>query len=404
MNPETAIAIIGAGPAGLAAAERLAATGHVVTIFDRMPSPARKFLLAGRGGLNLTHAEPLDAFLRRYKPTHPRLVRALNAFPPESLRQWADGLGEETFVGTSGRVFPKSFKATPLARAWLRRLDVLGVRFAFRHRWTGWDRTGALTFTTPAGSVAIRPAATLLALGGASWPRLGSDGGWAAILEAQGVSVLPLQPSNVGIRIDWSETFRQRNAGAPLKSISFAIGETSTRAEAVVTETGLEGGAIYALSSSLRVALAAGPATLRLDLKPDMSAEALATRLAGQRKGETLSNMLRKAAGLPPVALGLLREAFGSALPRDSAGLAAALKSLPLTISGIRPLDRAISTAGGIAFDALDDAYMLAAIPGVFAAGEMLDWDAPTGGYLLQACFSTGIAAAEGIASFVKSA
>lgn len=403
--PETSaspIAIVGAGPAGLIAAERLAQKGRAVTVFERMPSPARKFLLAGRGGLNLTHSEPLERFLARYPSLPPRLESAIRAFPPEALRAWAAGLGEEPFAGTSGRVFPKSFKATPLTRAWLRRLDSLGVRFAFRHRWTGWAGDGVLTFDTPDGPRALKPAATLLALGGASWPRLGSDGGWRDIVAARGIPVTPLAPSNVGISIAWSEAFRTRNAGTPLKGIRISVGGAETRAEAVITETGLEGGATYALSAPIRAALDTGGASLTLDLKPDVSEAALAARLAASRRGESFVNILRKATGLPPLAAGLLRETFAHP-PRDPAALAAALKALPLAITAMRPLDRAISTAGGVRFDALTDALMIKALPGVFIAGEMLDWDAPTGGYLLQACFSTGVAAAESIVEHLES-
>lgn len=406
MNPSPHIAIIGAGPAGLLAAEDLARSGLSVTIYDRMASPLRKFLLAGRGGLNLTHSEPPGPFMRRYGQMPDVLASALDAFPPEDLRAWAKDLGEETFVGSSGRVFPKSFKATPLARAWLRRLDELGVAFQFRHLWTGWDNTGATTFETPTGPATINADATLLALGGASWPRLGSDGTWQTILAARGVGITPLQASNVGIEIPWSDTFRQRNAGQPLKGCRFRVRESGVRGEAVITGSGLEGGAIYALSSPIRTALADGNAVLELDLKPDVAAEALATRLAAARPGETLANTLRKQAGLPPLALGLLRESTpagdaGSA-PRDPAMLADRIKRVQLPIQGLRPMERAISTAGGISFSEVDSGLQLKAVPRVWVAGEMLDWDAPTGGYLLQASFSTGLLAGRAMAETLR--
>jgi uncharacterized flavoprotein (TIGR03862 family) len=401
MTPPPSIAIIGAGPAGLIAAEHLARAGCAVTVYERSPSPLRKFLLAGRGGLNLTHSEPLERFLPRYGDTPAPVADAIRAFPPEELRQWAVELGEETFVGSSGRVFPKSFKATPLARAWLRRLEGLGVALRARHLWTGWDTCGALTFETPEGTISIRPDATLLALGGASWPRLGSDGSWQPLLAARGITITPLEASNAGVLIQWSEPFRQRNAGAPLKACGFTVGGVTVRAEAVITSTGLEGGAVYALSPALRAALATGPATLTLDLKPDVPEAALAARIAAARPGESLSNLLRKAAGLPPVALGLLREATGGAIPREPSLLAAHLKALPLTVIAQAGLARAISTAGGVAFSEVDATLQLKAAPGVWVAGEMLDWDAPTGGYLLQASFATGRMAAAGMVSSV---
>lgn len=402
--PSRSLAIIGAGPAGLIAAEHLATAGHRVTIYERMPSPARKFLLAGRGGLNLTHAEPLETFLTRYDPAAPALAGSLRACPPAALRDWARELGEDTFVGSSGRVFPKSFKATPVLRAWLRRLAALGVTIRYRHRWTGWDASGALSFTTPDGQHAERPDATLLALGGASWPRLGADGGWTTLLAEKGVGLTPLTASNCGCRIAWSEPFRTRHQGQPLKGARWSLGTASVRAEAVITARGLEGGAIYALSAPLRAALASGPATLTVDLKPDVSEAAIAARLAEGRSGESLSNLLRKKAGLGPVAISLLREAHGPHLPHAPPVLARMIKALPLTVSGLEGLERAISTAGGVAFASLDERFMLKALPGVFAAGEMLDWDAPTGGYLLTACFATGKAAAEGIKTYLNEA
>lgn len=404
--PETgrSIAIIGAGPAGLVAAERLAAAGHRVTIHERMASPARKFLLAGRGGLNLTHSEPQDAFLTRYREAQAWLAPALAAFPPQALRDWADGLGAETFIGSSGRVFPRAMKASPLLRAWLARLAGLGVTLRHGRLWTGWDEAGALTFRLASDeSETLRPDVTLLALGGASWPRLGADGGWVPLLAGRGVPVAPLRPANAGFVVEWSPVLRERFAGQPLKRIAIALGDERSTGEAMIDAHGLEGGAVYALSAPIREAIARdGAATIRLDLRPDLSHADLAGRLARRRKGETLSNHLRKAAGLAPAAAALLREP--GPLPEAPEALASLIKDLPLRLVAPMPLARAISTAGGIACEALDERFMLKALPGVFAAGEMLDWEAPTGGYLLQACFATGHAAAAGIEAWLAGA
>ena len=393
------IAIIGGGPAGLMAAEVAASAGAAVTIYDAMPSLGRKFLMAGRGGLNLTHSEPLDTFMTRYGQVPAALRAAIAAFPPDALRAWAEGLGEETIVGSSGRVFPKSWKASPLLRAWLRRLDRLGVTIALRHRWRGWDEDGGLVFETPAGrSVVPAPAATILALGGASWPRLGSDGGWVPILAATGAPVTPLRPSNVALRVGWTDHFRERFAGQPLKRIAMTVGDETRRGEAVVTRDGLEGGGIYALSAPVRAALdRTGEAVLRIDLRPDLDEAALAGALARPRGKQSVATWLRKAAGLPPVAIGLLRETSRE-LPGAPPALARLIKALPLRITGTADIARAISTAGGVPFAALDETFMLRARPGTFVVGEMLDWDAPTGGYLLQACFATGAAAGRGAA------
>lgn len=395
------IAIIGAGPAGLIAAERLARAGHCVTIHERMASPARKFLLAGRGGLNLTHSEPLEAFLRRYREAGGWLAPALEAFPPQALRDWADGLGAETFVGSSGRVFPRAMKASPLLRAWLGRLQGLGVTLAAGRLWTGWDGDGALIFRPPGGDTeTIRPDATLLALGGASWPRLGSDGGWVPLLAERGVAIAPLRAANAGFLTRWSLPMRERFAGQPLKRIAIRLGPETAAGEAMIDAAGLEGGAVYALSAAIRDEIArAGSATIRIDLRPDLTEAALAARLARRRKGETLSNHLRKAAGLAPAAIALLREAGPP--PEEAGALAARIKAVPLRLDVAMPIARAISTAGGIAREALDTRFMLQALPGVFAAGEMLDWEAPTGGYLLQGCFATGVAAASGLSSWL---
>jgi uncharacterized flavoprotein (TIGR03862 family) len=401
-------AVIGAGPAGLMAAEVLARAGVAVTVYDAMPSPGRKFLLAGRGGLNLTHSEPLAQFLARYGAIDPLLKSAIEHVPPAVLRAWAEGLGQETFVGSSGRVFPKAMKASPLLRAWLGRLDGLGIRFALRRRWTGWDETGRLRFTQGHREMLVAADVTVLALGGASWPRLGSDAAWTARLAARGVAIAPLAPSNCGFTVAWSDAMR-RVEGAPLKRIALLFGDRSVRGEAVVTHDGLEGGAVYALSAPLRDAIGRDDgATLHIDLRPDVSAAALAERLAAPRGKQSLANVLRKAIKLPPVATALLHEATTaggrplSSLNTDE--LAALIKAVPVRLTGVQPIAAAISTAGGVRFDALDHRFMLKALPGVFAAGEMLDWEAPTGGYLLQACFATGVAAAEGALAWLSAA
>ena len=399
MSPSTPdIAIIGAGPAGLFAAEYLSARGHKVRVYDRMPTPGRKFLMAGRGGLNLTHSEEMDAFLSRYRPANPQIEAAIRAFPPAALREWCDNLGQDTFIGSSGRVFPKAMKASPLLRAWRARLEAQGVELVLRHVWTGWDGQGALTFDTPDGTVTVKPRATLLALGGASWPRLGSDGGWAGLLGERGVAISPFQPSNSGFHVDWSEAFRSRHAGTPLKHVTLSFGGRDVTGDAMISAYGIEGGGIYALSGAVREALASGPVTVYADLRPGVDLAALERRLASVRKGESMANRLRKAAGLSPVSAGLLREA-SYPLPSVPSALAALIKACPIRLTGIAGLERAISSAGGIEFNALDERFMLKALPGVFAAGEMLDWEAPTGGYLLQACFATGLAAAKGIES-----
>ncbi|HEX2561882.1 TIGR03862 family flavoprotein [Phenylobacterium sp.] len=386
------IAVIGGGPAGLMAAERLSARGCRVTVYERMPTFGRKFLMAGRGGLNLTHSEPFDHFKARYGAAAARLGPYLDAFPPGALIAWAEGLGQPTFTGSSGRVFPKALKASPLLRAWLNRLEAQGVRLQTRAEWLGWDAAGALAFR---GLPTERPDAAILALGGASWPKLGSTGGWAQVLAAKGVEVRPFQPANCGFVADWSATFRSRFAGTPLKPLALSFQGTTVRGEAMIAAYGLEGGGIYALSAALRESIARhGRAVLALDLRPDVAEDQLAARLARPRGGQSLSNFLRKAAGLPPVAVNLIREAHGGALPEN---LAHAIKNLPIVLTAAQGLERAISSAGGVAWPEVDEDLMLTALPGVFAAGEMLDWEAPTGGYLLQACFATGMAAAEGV-------
>ena len=392
------VAVVGAGPAGLMAAEVLAEGGARVTIYERMPSPGRKFLLAGRGGLNLTHSEELSRFLTRYGAAAPRLRAAIEALQPAALRAWSEALGQPTFVGSSGRVFPKSFKSSPLLRAWLRRLGSAGVTLKLRHRFVGWDPDGAALFETPGRRITVRPDAIVLAVGGASWPKLGSDGGWADVLRDAGVVVTPLRPANCGFVVDWSAVFRERFEGQPLKRIGVSFGDRSLRGEAIVTRHGLEGGGIYALSAPLRDAIAAnGKAGLTISLRPDLSVEQLRRNLEAPRGKQSLSSFLRKAAKLSPVAIGLLREVAGDKLARMTPSeLAALIQAVPVTLIATAPLDRAISTAGGVSLDAVDDTFMLQRRPGVFVAGEMLDWEAPTGGYLLQASFSTGAAAARG--------
>jgi uncharacterized flavoprotein (TIGR03862 family) len=390
------VVIVGAGPAGLAAAEVLAQAGVGVTVHERMPNPARKFLLAGRGGLNLTHSEPLDAFLWRYGNARAHLEPPIRAFTPDDLRQWCEGLGIETFVGSSGRVFPIQMKASPLLRAWLARLAELGVRLEAKSRWTGWDGN-ALTFETAGVARTEKPDAAIFALGGASWPRLGSDGSWQAALASRGATIEPLRPSNSGFVANWSEVFKTKSAGEPIKHARFRFGEHEVRGEAIITSYGIEGGAIYALSSALREGIAAhGAARLEVDLMPDATIDALAARLASHPK-DSMANRLRKA-GLSPVAASFIREdEAGPTLPSSHAEIARRIKGVRIRLTGAAPIDRAISTAGGISWTSLNADYSLKADPRTFVAGEMLDWEAPTGGYLLQACFATGRAAAKGV-------
>jgi hypothetical protein len=395
------VAVVGAGPAGLMAAEVLAQGGARVTVYDATASAGRKFLMAGRGGLNLTHSEALPRFLERYGVATPYLGSAIAAFPPDRLREWCESLGQPTFIGSSGRVFPKAFKASPLLRAWLRRLDSCGVKLVLRHRWIGWDEGRALRFQAPDGERVIRADANVLALGGASWPRLGSDGAWVAALHERRVSISPLRPANCGFTVAWSDVFRDRFEGHPLKGVALSFGARTVRGEAVMTRAGIEGGAIYALSADLREAIAiSGKVTLRIALRPDLETSELVRRLSAPRGKQSFSNWLRKAIHLSPVALGLLQEtALPSAMPlssRSPENLAELINAVPMQLNGVAPMDRAISTAGGILFDELDSDFMIRRLPGVFAAGEMLDWEAPTGGYLLQAAFATGAAAGRG--------
>ncbi len=400
-------AVIGAGPAGLMAAEVLAREGVAVTVYDHMPAPGRKFLIAGRGGLNLTHSEEAPSFLSRYGEAAAHLRAGLEAFPPSALIAWCEGLGQPTFVGTSGRVFPLAMKASPLLRAWLARLASLGAAFRGRHRWSGWDASGRLLFDGPEGRLAAEAGATIFALGGASWPRLGSDGHWTRIFMEAGVAVAPLKPSNCGFIADFSGHFRARFEGEPIKGAAFGFGGASVRGEAVVTGTGLEGGAIYALSPKLRDAIErGGQAILHADLRPGATAAELEAALSRARGKQSLANALRKAVKLAPVAAGLLHEAAlaqGKPLAAATAAeLAALIKAAPVRLTAPAPIERAISSAGGVAFSEVDARFMLKQKPGAFIAGEMLDWEAPTGGYLLQGCFSTGVAAAKGALDWLR--
>jgi uncharacterized flavoprotein (TIGR03862 family) len=395
------IGIVGGGPAGLMAAEVLSARGYAVTVLEAMPTIGRKFLLAGKSGLNITHSEPYARFATRFGAANARLRTALDAFTPDDLRAWALGLGTETFVGTSGRVFPTVMKASPLLRAWRARLEKQGVDIRVRHRWTGFSPDG-LRVDTPEGEAVLAFDAVLLALGGASWPRLGSDAAWVEELAERGVDIAPLRPANCGFDVDWSSFLVERFAGAPVKGVTAQSAAGTIPGEFVISKTGIEGSLIYAHAAALRDALAQdGAATLVLDLVPGRTQERLAADLARQGGKASFSTRLRKAAGLDGVKAALLRECVPAASTLDANALAAAIKAVPLSLVRPRPIAEAISSAGGIRFDAVDETYMLKAMPGVFAAGEMLDWEAPTGGYLLTACFATGRAAAAGIDSWL---
>ena len=402
------LVVIGGGPAGLMAAEVARAAGVQVDLYEAMGSVGRKFLIAGKGGLNLTHAEPRPAFDQRYRDRADAVGGWLDDFDAAALREWARGLGVETYVGSSDRVFPLDRKAAPLLRGWVRRLREQGVRFHVHHRWLGWTDDGALRFATPGGEATVTAPATLLALGGGSWPELGSDGAWAPVLAAQGVDVAALQPANCGFDVGWSEHLAQRHAGAPLKPVVAhwhdAEGvEHTLQGECVLTATGVEGSLIYALSAPMREAIAAnGEARLWLDLAPGRDIEQLKRDLAKPRAGRSISEHLRRQTGLTGAKAALLHEVLGRDGMQDPDAIATAIKRLPLILTQPRPLAEAISTAGGVRLEALDDALMLRQHPGVFCAGEMLDWEAPTGGYLLTACFASGLRAGRGAVAYLR--
>ncbi len=404
------VAVIGAGPAGLMAAEVLAQGGIQVEVYDAMPSVGRKFLLAGVGGMNITHSEPFDIFLSRYGARAAQVRPLLNAFSPVALREWIHGLGVETFVGSSGRVFPRDMKAAPLLRAWLHRLREAGVRFHVRHRWQGWNDAGALRFAAPQGEMAVHANAVVLALGGGSWAKLGSDGAWVPLLAQRGVEVAPLLPSNCGFDVagGWSEHLKSRFAGQPLKTVALCFTDVAgitheRRGEMMLSDTGIEGSLVYALSAPLRDTIAAqGAVTVRLDLAPDKTLERVIAEVAHPRGARSLSSHLQSRAGIKGAKMALLREILSADQLNDPVKLARAIKSLPISLAAPRSLDEAISSAGGVRFEALDEYLMLRSLPGVFCAGEMLDWEAPTGGYLLTACFASGRAAGQGALKYLK--
>ena len=408
--PEVSVAVIGAGPAGLMAAEVLAQSGARVDLYDAMPSVGRKFLLAGVGGMNITHSEPFESFLSRYRVRAEAIRPLLESFPPAALREWSQGLGIETFIGSSGRVFPEGMKAAPLLRAWLHRLREAGVRFHVRHRWLGWNETGALRFASPQGEVTVQADAAVLALGGGSWAKLGSDGAWVPLLAQRGIEVAPLLPSNCGFDAagGWSAHLRSRFAGQPLKTVVLrftdAAGVTHERkGELMLSATGIEGSLVYALSAPLRDTIAAqGSVTIGLDLAPDKTLERLVAEVAHPRGARSLAGHLQSRAGIKGLKMALLREILPAEHLNDPVKLAHAIKSLPLTLAAPRPLDEAISSAGGVRFEALDEKLMLRDLPGVFCAGEMLDWEAPTGGYLLTACFASGRMAGQGAMAWLR--
>ncbi|MFJ2459537.1 TIGR03862 family flavoprotein [Pseudomonas neuropathica] len=400
------VAIIGGGPAGLMAAEVLSQAGIRVDLYDGMPSVGRKFLLAGVGGMNITHSEAYPAFLSRYAERAPQIAPLLRGFDADALCKWIHDLGIETFVGSSGRVFPTDMKAAPLLRAWLKRLRDSGIVIHTRHRWLGWDEHGALRIDSPEGEITVKPDATLLALGGGSWSRLGSDGAWMLPLEQRGVGLAPLQPSNCGFEVQaWSELMVSKFAGAPLKNIAIGLNDDIPRlGECVITATGIEGSLIYALSAPIREAINQyGAAVVHIDLLPGRPVDKLQAALSKPRGSRSMAKHLHSQVGIDGVKAALLRELTDAATFADPALLARAIKALPLTLVRTRPLDEAISSAGGVTFEAMDERLMLKVLPGVFCAGEMLDWEAPTGGYLLTGCFASGRAAGLGIVQWLKS-
>lgn len=402
------IAIIGAGPAGLMAAETLLAAGHKPILFDAMPTPARKFLMAGKSGLNITHSEPLEKFITRYGEAEEMLTIAIKEFTPKDLCRWCHGLGVATYVGSSGRVFPKAMKASPLLRSWLKRLTEGGVTLRTRHKWAGWTGTGGsecLTFDTPDATVNVKARTTLLALGGGSWPRLGSDGAWQNILAARGVKISPLRPANCGFDVAWSLHFSDRFAGVPIKGAVLSTpGGQQVKGDFVITKTGIEGSAVYTVSADLRDGIIAdGSAVLTLDLTPDRSVERLVAALAKPRGKRSFATHLRRATGLTGVKAGLLRECLGGDMPGDPGALAHAVKALPVRVTAARPIEEAISSAGGVCFETVTSDLMLKALPGTFVAGEMLDWEAPTGGYLITGAMAEGKQAAGGMLDYLES-
>ncbi|WP_417451456.1 TIGR03862 family flavoprotein [Kordiimonas sp.] len=392
------IAIIGAGPAGLMAAEQLTGAGMSVDIFDAMPTPARKFLMAGKSGLNITHSEPLETFLTRYGPLRHGLQDAVRAFPPSAVCEWSAGLDNPTFVGSSGRVFPEARKASPLLRNWLVRVTGSGARIHTWHRWTGWDKNGAHIFDTPQGQKTVQGDATLFALGGTSWPRLGGNGNWLQAFADRGIKLAPFKPANCGFNHVWSDFFRQRFSGAPVKNILLKHGNETVQGDFVITGTGIEGSSVYTLSAYLRDEIEKqGETTLSIDLTPDRSLEYLLGALGRPRGKKSFATHLKRTTGLVGVKAGLLRELLPKSAFENPAKLAKNIKALSLPLSSPRPIDEAISVAGGVSFDAVDSNLMLQGLPGQFVAGEMMDWEAPTGGYLLTACFAQGRQAAKGI-------
>ncbi|KLR60206.1 flavoprotein, HI0933 family/uncharacterized flavoprotein, PP_4765 family [Actinobacteria bacterium IMCC26207] len=401
-------AVIGGGPGGLMAAEVLARAGASVTVYEHMPSMGRKFLIAGRGGLNITHSEPLEQFMTRYGDKQNALAQSVSAFPPESVQAWCESLSQKTFVGSSGRIFPLGFRATELLRSWLVDLETLGVSLQTSHRWLGWDQaTGALLVAAdeknsdPIQPQQLFPDITIMSLGGGSWQRTGSDGRWVPKFEEMGINVHKLRPANSGFLVDWTAEFITKFEGMPVKNVSVQARGNPVRGEMMITADGIEGGCVYAVGRELRAACdAQGNTVMLIDLRPDLRVEQVEQRLSTAKPKESTSTLLRRTIGLPPVAIGLLREATKNVLPRQAFDMAVLIKSLPLQVVATEELDRAISTAGGVAFEELDDRFMLHRLPGVFVAGEMIDWEAPTGGYLLQATLSTAVAAANGALSW----
>ncbi len=404
---DRSVAIIGGGPTGLMAAEVISAQGVKVDVFDSMPSLGRKFLMAGKSGLNLTHSEPFEPFAARYGKRRPEIEPMLRRFGPEELRDWAHGLGIETYVGTSRRVFPVGMKASPLLRAWLRRLDSSGVTVHLRHKWNGLISSEygrwAVAFDTPQGQVTVKAGAVVLALGGGSWSRLGSDGAWVPWLRETGVQVEPLRPANSGFDVAWSDYFREKYDGQPVKSVVLSFHSFRQQGEFIITREGVEGGLIYSASAQLRDAIeASGRAVMMLDLLPDRTHEWIAERLSRPRGSRSMASHLEKTVGIKGVKAGLLREFVSKEDFGSLNALAHFIKNLPVPLAATRPLDEAISSAGGVTFESLDEHLMLKSMPGVFCAGEMLDWEVPTGGYLLSACFASGYVAGQGVLNWLK--